>query len=171
MRFLVLVIVGYVLLGLEASLLYHLKIPFHAPDLGAIMAVYVGLTQGFVPGIFCVTVIGFLQDGYAMGAPVGLHAACLVMIFLITYPVSSRITFRSGVPVMVVAALSAIFSQFILFALTAIFDQRIDNYGMFVDGWLINALIAGPFGPIVFWILEWSIAAVNRSHRNRVFFR
>ena len=170
MRFLVLILVGYVLLGLESSLLYHLKIPFHAPDIGAVMAVYVGLTQGFIPGILCVMVVGFLQDGYAMGAPAGLHAACLVIIFLLTYPVSSRITFRSGVPVMVVAALAAVLSQFLLFALTAIFDQRIDNYGMFVDGWFINALITAPFGPIIFWVMEWAIAAVNRSHKNRVFF-
>ena len=38
-----LILFAYLVLALEASLLYYFRIPFHAPDLGAIMAVYLGL--------------------------------------------------------------------------------------------------------------------------------
>jgi rod shape-determining protein MreD len=163
-------IVGYLLFGLEAALLHHLEIPFHAPDLGAVIAVYLGFTQAFAPGILCALVLGFLQDGFSMGAPVGIHAVSLVTLFLLSQSLSTRLTMRSGIPLMIVAFVAAAIAQTLLFAMTAVFDQRIEQYGMLMEGWFVNALIASPFGPIVFWLMDRSDVSSEKRQRSRVFF-
>ena len=171
MRVFALIVLAYLVLALEASLLYYFRIPFHAPDLGAIIAVYLGLNLPYISAVLSALLIGFLQDGFAMGAPAGLHGTALVIICLAASSASSRLTFRSGIPVMLIAFVVAVFSQALLFVLTATFDQRVEDYAGFMDGWFVNGLVAAPFGPILFWLMQKISLMVDKSQKNRVFFQ
>ena len=172
MRGPVFVLAVYVLFALEASFLHHLQIPFLAPDLGAVVALYLAMTN---PGLWTpllVLGLGLLQDGFAMGAPIGLHGAANLLVYLIGVGVSGRISFRSGLPVMILAFGAAIVAQLSRFALTAIFDQRITEYEVIMSNWFLNGLITAPFGPLLYILFDrisrWSDGRKGRDRYGRL---
>ncbi len=162
----------YVLFALEASFLHHLQIPFLAPDLGAVVALYLAMTQPALWTPVVVLVIGILQDGFAMGAPIGLHGAVNLLVYLLGVGLSGRITFRAGLPVMILAFGAAVVAQFCRFALTAIFDQRITEYEVIMTDWFVNGLITAPFGPVIYSLFDrlsrWSEGRRGRDRYGRL---
>ena len=161
----------YIFVGLESALLLQLGLSFHAPDLTAVAVVYLALRVGFHEGLFTVMLLGLLQDGFSMGAPVGMHVEAFVLLFLLARRLGARIVVNSPVAVMVVGFLASVLSQGAILLLTAVFDRSYAEFTQGAAGVIPNALITAPFAPVVFWVLTWAGGVVSPRRTGDMFRR
>ncbi|HJZ86242.1 MAG TPA: rod shape-determining protein MreD [Polyangia bacterium] len=96
-RHLVLVVVGYMLTVLQASLQALVPVRVRVPELGLLVALYAGLTaRGGVAGASAVAfALGYVTDLLA-GAPKGLHALVFVLMCLLAKGASLRLLLRGS---------------------------------------------------------------------------
>jgi rod shape-determining protein MreD len=161
----------YFLLGFESALLLQLGLSFHAPDLTAVAVVYLALRVGFFEGLLTVMLLGLLQDGFSMGAPVGIHVEAFVLLFLLARRLGARILVSSPIATMVVGFLASAIAQAGVLLLTAVFDRTYGEFSQGVAGVIPNALVTAPFAPLVFWILAWAGGLVSPRRTGDMFRR
>lgn len=171
MRILAHVALIYLLLGLESAVLMQLGLSFHAPDIAAIAVVFVALRADYFSGLLTVVLMGLLQDGFSMGAPVGMHVEVFVLIYLFARRVTGRLIVDTALVMMVVGFLVSASSQILVLLLTAVFDRSFAQFGQGLGGVLPNALVTMPFAPIVFALFSWVEGLLRRRHSRSVFFR
>jgi len=162
--------IAYLILGIESVILFLLDLPFHAPDLSAVIAVFLGTTMSLRMGVVTAFSIGLLQDGFT-GAPVGLFTETLVILFLLARGVASKMTVAGPVAVMLVGFCASLLSQVLFLVLTGIFDQSFSGYQQGVRAMVPNALITAPFAPLVFIIYAKVDNLMSRRRRENMFFR
>ena len=117
-----------------------------------LVALYLAMTN---PGLWTPLVLGLglLQDGFAMGAPIGLHGAANLLVYLIGVGVSGRISFRSDCghdPGFRSGDCRAVESV----CLDRDFRSTNHRYGDIMSNWFLNGLITAPFGPLLYLMFD-----------------
>ncbi|MBT9560301.1 MAG: rod shape-determining protein MreD [Myxococcales bacterium] len=155
----------YLLLGIEAPLLQQLHLQYFAPDLALVAVLWCALRLPVVAGALTCLVVGFLKDGFVMGAPVGMHAEIFVILFLVGRYLAAKVPVRglSTLVVSTVALSIAASSLFVLLSL--IFDPYFESYRMVFRLMFPVALVTAPFSPVVFFVLDRVDALFARSSR------
>ena len=161
---------AYLLLGVEAVILFLLDLSFHAPDLGAVIVVFLGTMMPLRAGVVTAFCIGVLQDGFT-GAPVGMFAEIFVILFLIVHRMASKVSIGGPVAMMMAGFFASLLSQTLFLLLTGIFDHAFDGYGQGMRAVVPNALVTAPFAPLVFILFVKVDNLMSRRRRENMFFR
>lgn len=160
-RFLVLLLLGYAMVVVQASIQALLPIRVLVPELGLLVALYAGLTsqQGVSGACLVALMLGYVTDLLA-GAPKGLHAMVFVLACLLAKGASLRLMFQSSF----IAAVFAFFASFATAVLIVATRAQVDHssFGPLAIAPL-QSLVTGIFAPIVFGILSRATAQRARA--------
>ena len=115
--------------------------------------------------------MNIFKDGFAMDAPVGIHAEVFVILFMLAHRLQGKVNVQGTLPAMIVGFLASVTAHMVFFGLTGIFDQTYTGFSNMLPGMLPNALVTAPFAPIVFFLYSRSNAVLARKRRENVFFR
>jgi len=160
-RFLVLCLIGYAMVVVQASIQALLPLRVLVPEFGLLVALYAGLTapQGASGACAVALVLGYVTDLLA-GAPKGLHAMVFVLACLLAKGASLRLMFSSSF----IAAVFAFFMSMLCALLVVATRAQIDHSTL---GPLaiapVQALVSAIFAPLVFGILGRATASRARA--------
>jgi rod shape-determining protein MreD len=165
-----LLLLTYLLLGLESPLLHQLNLSLYAPDLALIVVLWIAMNMSGTTGAVTAFLVGLLKDGFAMGSPVGMFTEIAVLVYFLFRFMAHKLTLRGVVPQMVVTLLGALVSGVFFVTLTAIFDRGFDSYGSILSMIVPQALITAPFAPLVFSLCGLADTLFSRRKKDSVFF-
>lgn len=160
-RFLVLCLLGYAMVVVQASIQALLPLRVLVPELGLLVALYAGLTaqQGVSGACAVALLLGYVTDLLA-GAPKGLHAMVFVLACLLAKGASLRLMLSSSF----IAAVFAFFVSMLSAVLIVATRAQIDHSTL---GPLaiapVQALVSAIFAPLVFGILGRATATRARA--------
>jgi rod shape-determining protein MreD len=160
-RFLVLCLLGYAMVVVQASIQALLPLRVLVPELGLLVALYAGLTaqQGVSGACAVALLLGYVTDLLA-GAPKGLHAMVFVLACLLAKGASLRLMLSSSF----IAAVFSFFVSLLSAVLIVATRAQIDHSTM---GPLaiapVQALVSAIFAPLVFGILSRATATRARA--------
>jgi rod shape-determining protein MreD len=138
----------FVLLGLtlQSTLLSYFA-PFR-PDLGIIVALYLGLSQPFKRGALLAFLVGYAEDLF-MGDPVGLRATGLVLLFLAARPMHEKIQIDGIGTLLTLGFFSSLFVSLIDTLLRRLFVTEFDLNGGYLSGAVLGAVATAVAAPLV----------------------
>ena len=168
-RSLAVILIAYLLLGLESPLLHQLHISLLAPDVTLVIAVWLGLHFPPVAGCLTSLAIGFLKDGFVSTVPVGMHAEIFVTVFFFARLMAGRVLVRGVVTLMLTAALASMAATLLYVLFSLLFDRAFSAYAMVFRLLLPSALVTAPFAPIVFFLLDRVDRVLHRRGGGGVF--
>jgi len=146
---LLLLALGYVLGALESPLLHSLHVSLYAPHLTLGMILFLPLSMPPALGAVTAFLLGLMRDGFSGGGLVGMHSEIYMVVFLLAFFLSKRLDYRPPIMFLLVTAAASAVSSLVFFALSAIFDQVFDQFGLVFRLLAPQALIAAPFGPVI----------------------
>ncbi len=153
-RALAVLMVGYILLAIESPLLQQLHLSFFAPDLALIAVVWVALHMNFTSGAITCFFLGYLKDGFVMGAPVGMHIEIFVVVFMLLRFFAGKLLMRGLLTLLVTCAVATVFACVLFALLSLLFDPTFTDYGLVLRLAVPVALVTAPFAPVVFFALD-----------------
>ncbi|MCE9573918.1 MAG: hypothetical protein K8W52_12285 [Deltaproteobacteria bacterium] len=163
------VLVAYLVLLVVASVWRLLPLVPHAaaPDVGGLVAAYLGLTARgrIAPAVAGAVMVGYLADLLG-GAPTGLHAVVGGLVCILGHLVHRRILVRG-------LTMTLAFSAFVgaAAAVAVVIISELADRGLALGSTgrsvLQIALGTGAIGPTVFWLHRRVDAAFARTHRER----
>lgn len=166
----ILLLLAYLLLGLESPLLHQLNLSLYAPDLALVIVLYVALTMQGLTGATTAFLVGLLKDGFAMGSPVGMFTEISVLVYFTFRFMAHKVTLRGAGAQMIVTFLATLLGGGLFLLLTAVFDRAFDSYRSIVSMIVPQALITAPFAPVVFFLCSRVDGLFARRKRESVFF-
>ena len=169
-RALAVLLCSYLLLAFEGPLLHQLRLSFFAPDLAVIVTLWIGLHQGPVDGALTAFFLGFMTDGFVMGAPGGVHTEIMVVVFYLSRFFAARVLVKGIGVLMVTAALTSLFASLLFLLLSLLFDRTFEAYGLVLRFMGPVALVTAPFAPVVFHLLDRLDGLFTRKGRDSAFF-
>ncbi|MFT7625372.1 MAG: rod shape-determining protein MreD [Myxococcota bacterium] len=168
-RALAVLMVGYLILALESPMLQQLQLSFFAPDLGLIVVVWVALNMNFTSGVMTCFVLGYLKDGFVMGAPIGMHMEIFVVVFVVLRLLAGKLQMRGLLTLLVTTALATVLACMLFALLSLLFDGTFTDYGLVVRLAIPVALVTAPFAPVVFFVLDRVDATFVRRGKDSLF--
>jgi rod shape-determining protein MreD len=156
MRALIVILLTYLVVGLESPLLHRLEVSLYAPNLALIAVIFAAWAMPGLDGLIAAFVIGLLHDGFAMGAPVGMHTEISVLVFLALRFPARRMSLQSPIPLMALTVIASVISSALFFLLSAIFDRQFGSFGLIFSVMVPNALVTAPFAPLLFPLYSWA---------------
>jgi rod shape-determining protein MreD len=159
-RFLVLMLLGYAMVVVQASIQALLPLRVLVPELGLLVALYAGLTaqQGISGACAVALMLGYVTDLLA-GSPKGLHAMVFVLACLLAKGASLRLMLSTSL----IAAAFAFFVSILAAVLVVATRAQIDHSTLSpLSIAPLQALVTAIFAPIVFGILSRATATRAR---------
>lgn len=144
----------YVILALESPLLQHLRLSFFAPDLPVIAVVWVAVNMNFASGAITCFFLGYLTDGFVMGAPIGMHMEIFVLVFMMIRYFAAKLRVRGVFTLIITTGMAAALACLLFAVLSLLFDPTFTDYGLVLRLTLPVALVTAPFAPAVFFVLD-----------------
>jgi len=160
----------YVMLAIESPLLQELHLSFFAPDLALTAAVWVALNMPPVAGPITVCLLGYLKDGFVMGAPIGMHMEIFVVIYYVIRFFAARLLVRGLFTLMLTTVVASLIATSLFALLSLLFDGTFADFGMVFRLMVPVALVTAPFAPVVFYVLDRVDTVFVRRGRDNVFF-
>jgi rod shape-determining protein MreD len=152
-RSLLTLLVAYLLLVLQSTVLELAPVRMAAPSLGLLVVLYVGVSPKW--SLSSASIIG-LTTGYLLdlvsGAPQGVHAFVFVLISVVARALSTRVAVQG----IVLSAATAFVASFLSAVLVVIVRARVapeGGYGGLRDAPL-EALLTAAAGPLVMGFLR-----------------
>ncbi|GMV39289.1 MAG: hypothetical protein AMXMBFR64_10050 [Myxococcales bacterium] len=170
MRVLLILVLTYLLLGLESPLLHQLNLSLYAPDLAILVVIWLAVNIGGLTGALVAFAIGLMKDGFALGSPVGMFTEISVLVYYLFRFLAHKVTLRGVVSQMILAFLGVLVAGVLFLLLTMIFDRGFDTYGSILSMIVPQALISAPFAPMVFWLCGFADTVFSRRRKDNVFF-
>jgi rod shape-determining protein MreD len=169
-RFVTLIVFGYALVVVQASLQAVLPLRIVAPELGLLVAIYAGLTAQNVSGACAVAfILGYVTDLLA-GAPKGLHAMTFVIICLFGKGASLRLLLSGALMPAALAFVLSLLGGLIIVATRA----GLVTPGSALGGPGLSPLAIAPlqaamtalFAPLVFGFLNRILGRLRQTAQN-----
>jgi rod shape-determining protein MreD len=160
-RFLALLLVGYAMVVVQASIQALLPLRVVVPELGLLVAVFAGLSaqQGISGACAVALMLGYVTDLLA-GAPKGLHAMVFVLLCLLAKGASLRLLFSTSLIAAAFAFLLSLVAAVLVVATRAQFDHSSLSPLVIAP---LQALVTAIFTPLVFRILGRATATRARA--------
>jgi len=162
--------VCYIVLALESPLLQELHLSFFAPDLALIAVVWIALHMNPVPGILTCFFLGYLKDGFVMGAPVGMHMEIFVAVYYVVRFLAARMRVRGMVTLIVTTFVASMMASSLFALLSLLFDSTFTDFGLIFRFMIPVALVTAPFAPVMFYILDKVDNVFFRKGSDSLFF-
>lgn len=163
LRFVFLLVLGYLLFSLESPFLHSLHISLYAPELALGLVLFASVTLSLPGAAIFAFLLGLLKDGFCGGGMLGLHSEIFVIVCLAGRLLSKRLDFRHPLVFLVVTAVASALSSSLFFVFSAVFDQSFDQYGLVARMLLPQALISAPFGPVVAFLAGLVTRGVEKA--------
>jgi len=167
MRYLAIVLLGFLLLAILSPLLHQANVAQYVPDVILIMTIYIGLSSTFGRGLLVVVLLGLLKDGFAAGTPVGMYTEIGVLAFLIAFRLSRRLVLRGPVGAMLVSFTFSLGASVVELILSLVFVRDFGHGssgpGLILASMIPQALVTAPFGIVVFWLMDRLDALTTRK--------
>jgi len=153
MRSLLTLLVAYVLLVLQSTVLELAPVRMAAPSLGLLVVLYVGVSGKWAISSASIVALctGYLLD-LVSGAPQGVHALVFILICIFARALSTRVAVQG----IVLSAAVSFVASLLASVLVIIVRARVTpegGYGGLKDAPL-EALLTGVAGPIVMGLLR-----------------
>lgn len=159
MRNLLLIMLGFALLVLQAALGTLVSIHPLAPNLVLPMVIYLGVSHEvhILRGASISFVVGYLLDSFC-GSPIGLHTFVLVATFMVARGAGIRLFLRGPLYQILLTFFVGLLQGGTILALRAIFERP----APFPDGdalsltlsLVVPALITAIVSPPIFWAVQ-----------------
>ena len=153
-RALAVLMFGYLLLALESPLLMHMSLSYFAPDLALICIVWAALNMNPTSGAITAFFLGYLKDGFVMGAPVGMHMEIFVIVFFLTRFFAGKLLVRGLFTLMATTAVATLVACSLFALLSLLFDGSFTDYKLVLRLSAPVALLTAPFAPVIFLALD-----------------
>ncbi len=150
-------------------MLQHLHLARFAPDLALIAVVWIALNMNFTSGVTTCFFLGYLKDGFVMGAPIGMHMEIFVMVFFMVRFFAGKLRVRGSVTLMFTVGMATIIACLLFALLSLLFDPTFTDYGMVIRLILPLALVTAPFAPLIFFLLDRVDAVFHTKGRDSLF--
>ena len=153
MRSLLTLLVAYLLLVLQSTVLELAPVRMAAPSLGLLVVLYVGVSGKWAISSASIVALctGYLLD-LVSGAPKGVHALVFILIVVIARALSTRVAVQG----FVLSAATSFVASLLASVLVIIVRARVapeGGYGGLRDA-LLEALLTAGAGPIVLGLLR-----------------
>jgi rod shape-determining protein MreD len=153
MRSLLTLLVAYILLVLQSTVLELAPVRMAAPSLGLLVVLYVGVSGKWAISSASIVALctGYLLD-LVSGAPQGVHALVFILVCVFARALSTRVAVQG----IVLSAAVAFVASLLASVLVIIVRARVTpegGYGGLKDAPL-EALLTGVAGPIVMGLLR-----------------
>ena len=153
MRSLLTLVVAYILLVLQSTVLELAPVRMAAPSLGLLVVLYVGVSGKWALSSASIVALctGYLLD-LVSGAPQGVHALVFILVCIFARALSTRVAVQG----IVLSAAVAFVASLLASVLVIIVRARVTpegGYGGLKDAPL-EALLTGVAGPIVMGLLR-----------------
>lgn len=153
MRSLLTLLVAYILLVLQSTVLELAPVRMAAPSLGLLVVLYVGVSGKWALSSASIVALctGYLLD-LVSGAPQGVHALVFILVCIFARALSTRVAVQG----IVLSAAVAFVASLLASVLVIIVRARVTpegGYGGLKDAPL-EALLTGVAGPIVMGLLR-----------------
>jgi len=153
MRSILTLLVAYILLVLQSTVLELAPVRMAAPSLGLLVVLYVGVSGKWAISSASIVALctGYLLD-LVSGAPQGVHALVFILICIFARALSTRVAVQG----IVLSAAVAFVASLLASVLVIIVRARVTpegGYGGLKDAPL-EALLTGVAGPIVMGLLR-----------------
>jgi rod shape-determining protein MreD len=153
MRSLLTLLVAYILLVLQSTVLELAPVRMAAPSLGLLVVLYVGVSSKWAISSASIVALctGYLLD-LVSGAPQGVHALVFILVCVFARALSTRVAVQG----IVLSAAVAFVASLLASVLVIIVRARVTpegGYGGLKDAPL-EALLTGVAGPIVMGLLR-----------------
>ncbi|ACY18405.1 rod shape-determining protein MreD [Haliangium ochraceum] len=161
------VLMAYGLVLLFASTWHFLPLDRAVPEVGALCAMYLGLTARYrlAPAVLGAVLIGYLSD-LLMGTPRGSQALIAAVICCIGHLIHRRLILRGRVAAVLVAVVTGLLAG-LVGALLRIYAGHLPDGAQPLSSTLWVALASGLMGPLVFRLCRALDARFARSLRER----
>jgi len=169
MRGLLIVMLTYVLLGVESPILHHLELTYFVPDVALIAVLFTAYTFEDIEGLIVAMCIGLLHDAFSMGAPIGMFTEICVLSYLMARLVFRKLSVTGAVPLMGITFAASILSSLLFFVFAAIFDREFNAFGMILTVMVPNALVTAPFTPLLFPLYDWALSRTTHRRNRKSF--
>lgn len=170
-KFVVWVLVTYLLLAVLSPVLGYLDAQLFAPDIALITALFVGSRSDLTPALLTGFAAGLLKDGFSLSAPLGTYTEINVLVVLLARLLHNRVDLVSPMPVMATAAATSMLATAAFLGLEAVFHRSFDAYGAVVATALPLALTTMLWAPAQFWMLQRSSRRFDQTRRGTVLLR
>lgn len=143
MRAAALLILGWLLIGMQSSTLHALP---GMPDFLVPLSLYLGFSREVLRAAVLAGVLGYFADVLG-GQPAGLHVVTAMLLSMAASLLSTRLFLRGVVFASVLTALGSALSQAVAIALLAAFYRGFEGsellYGRFLPELLATTLVGG----------------------------
>jgi rod shape-determining protein MreD len=169
LRFVVYVLLGYLMLSLESPMLTSFHIRMYAPDPTLALVIFAAASFELVPALALAACLGLLKDGFSSGVPLGMYVEIYVLVMLACFGLARRLDYRNVVLMTLVALCASLASSMLFFVFSAIFDRDFEQFDLVFRLAIPQALITAPMGPIVAGIAGWVDGRITPHDRDGLF--
>ncbi len=155
LRFVLYLLLGYLLLSLESPMLTSFHIRMYAPDPTLALVIFAAVSFELAPAVALAACLGLLKDGFSSGVPLGMYVEIYVLVMLACHALSRRLDYRNVVLMTLVALCASLASSMLFFVFSAIFDRDFEQFDLIFRLAIPQALITAPMGPIVAGLAGW----------------
>ena len=150
MRYLALFAFALFALTLQSTLLAFQSF---RPDLALCLVLYVAITQNVRRGALLSFLLGYAKDLF-LGAPPGLFAFCLTILYLAIRPMHDKIRLEGFGFVAVLAFFSALATGFLELFLRHLFQSSFALSGADLGGRVLQGVATAIAAPLVVWVVR-----------------
>lgn len=153
MRHVLLGLVVFVLLAVQAPLLHVLDLTGWAVDVGLVTVLYLSATSSRLAGFVTSVVVGLIVDAFTPGGILGMNTEIMGIMFLVGLGLSARFQLLRTLPLVVVAFVCALMKSLLFFLFSILFDRNFSQYEAVLLWSVPHALVAAVFAPFLFLLL------------------
>jgi rod shape-determining protein MreD len=153
MRHVILTLVVFLLLAVQAPLLHVLGLAAWSLDVGLLAVLYLAATSSRLDGVINAAIIGFIVDSFTPGGVLGMHIEILSLMFLVAIGLAARVQMLQTLPLIVVAFVCSLMETLLFFLFSLLFDRNFGQYTAVLLWAVPHAFITAMLGPLVFKLL------------------
>ncbi len=154
MKYLVWLVVTWLLLALESPLLGSFSSQLFVPDVLVITALFAAHRGSLLGGALTIFAIGLLKDGFCLAAPVGLFVETGVLIFLGMRFAARHTDLRSPITLMATTAVASLVATALFLLFETIFHRNFGSHAQALRMALPLALMTMLVAPFQFALLD-----------------
>jgi len=156
--------VAFVCMILQVPLLKLLGLQNFSIDVTLCATIFLASMTPGALGLVMVAILGLVTDFFMPGGLAGMQMEIQVVLFLLARSVLSRLQLNRVVPLMLVIAVSSVFSLLMFLLLSVVFDRAYSYSSTILLAGLAQALATALFAPLLFKLFD---LVDGRSRRSR----
>jgi len=153
LRYVVLTVLVFLLLAVQAPVLQVLGLSAWSLDVGLLTVIYLATTSPRLPGFVTAAVIGFVVDSFTPGGVLGMYTEIMGIMYLVAMGLAARVHLLRPLPLVIAAFVCSLVSTLLFFLFSILFDRNFSQYSVVILWAAPHALVTALLGPLLFRLL------------------